>query len=329
MMTLPTILNAEPYGFSPRAKSILQSVAHVRELTSDFADFDSSLPHIDALIVRLGYQIDANILNRANRLRFIATATTGLDHIDIHEANARGVQVLSLRGEQQFLRSIPATSEHTWGLLLALSRNLVPAFESVRRDEWNRDAFRGHDLRGQTLGIIGLGRIGQRIAKYANAFDMRVLAYDPNVNEAFSEVTKVERLSDLVAQSDVITIHAPLNEDTIHLVGKREFQCAKPGCLFVNTARGAIVDNREMLNCLRTARIRGAAIDVVEDERVTDRCISRELIEYAKTHDNLLITPHIGGATYESMESTEIFIARKLATALQRSNHVPGQLTAS
>lgn len=327
MISLPTILNAEPHGFSPRAKSILQSVGNVRELTTDFADLDSSLPYIDALIVRLGFQIDIGIIERADRLRFIATATTGLDHIDTECAEHHGIQVLSLRGERDFLRSIPATSEHTWGLLLALARNLAPAFESVKRHEWNRDAFRGHDLCGQTIGIIGLGRIGQRVAKYANAFDMQVLAYDPNVGAA-SGVTLVTRLEDLLSQSGIVTVHTPLNDDTIHLIGKREFEHMKDGALLVNTARGAIVDNREMLRSLQCGHLGGAAIDVVEDERSTRRSLSEALIDYAKLHRNLLITPHIGGATYESMESTEIFIARKLATALQQSKHTIRQLTA-
>ncbi len=319
MIAVPTILNAEPHDYSPRATSILQSVGSVCELDRDFAHLEDGLPHIDALIVRLGYQIDAAVMSRAERLKFIATATTGLDHIDLDEAKDRGISVLSLRGEVDFLRSIPATAEHTWGLLLALVRNLAPAFDSVRQGEWDRDRFRGHDLCGQTLGIIGLGRIGQRVAKYAAAFGMRCVAHDPYVTAATDGTCLVPTVNEVLSQSDVVSIHVPLNAETIHLIGEAEFRDMKCGAFLVNTARGAVVDNRSMLKRLESGALAGAAIDVVEDERSDDRLIATELFEYARKHRNLLITPHIGGATYESMESTEIFMARKLASALQRS----------
>ena len=314
----PTILNAEPEAYSPRATSILRSVGTLHDLVPGDSSLDSHLPNIHAIIVRLGYQVDSRMLSRATRLRFVATATTGLDHIDLQFAESRGIQVLSLRGEQSFLRSIPATAEHTWGLLLSLTRRLPAAFESVKAGMWDRNQFKGRDVCGKTIGIIGYGRIGQRVARYAAAFGMRVIAYDPYQVDAAPGVTLVPALITLVQQSDIVSLHVPLNDDTTHLLTDTHFGLMKKEACLINTSRGPIVDTRSLLTALRDGSISGAALDVVEDERLAERPLLLALKEYALEHDNLIITPHIGGATIESMESTEIFIARKLAKAFQQ-----------
>ena len=315
----PTILNAEPSAYSPRAKSILQSIGTVRDLAPHETTIEAHLPHIQALIVRLGYQVDAEMLSKAKQLRFVATATTGLDHIDVEAAESLGIYVLSLRNEQRFLRSIPATAEHTWCLLLSLMRRLPAAFNSVKAGEWDRDRFKGHDLCGKTLGIIGLGRIGERVATIAAAFGMRVFAYDPFLTQVPQGVTLLPTLNDLLIQSDVLSVHVPLNDDNVHLLTDDQFASMKPGTFLINTSRGSIVDSRALLSALTSGSLAGAALDVVEDERSVHRPLLDALTEFARRNDNLIITPHIGGATFDSMESTEIFMARKLAKAFQQA----------
>ena len=161
----PRILNAEPDRYSPRARAALEEVGDVTEQQLDRDGLARALPGYDALIVRRGHRIDAALMDAAPRLRAIATATTGLDHVDLKAARDRGVEVLSLRGESEFLRSTAATAEHTWALLLALTRRVPAAVAAVRRGEWDRDAFRGRELEGKRLGVIGLGRIGERVAR--------------------------------------------------------------------------------------------------------------------------------------------------------------------
>ena len=172
------ILNAEPDGYSYAATEVLRSFADVVEQPVDRAGLRAALPGFDALIVRLGFRVDHELLAAGTRLRVVATATTGLDHVDLAEASARGVEVISLRGEREFLDGIHATAEHTWALLLALLRRVPWAMASVVDGHWERDEFRGRELFGKRLGIVGLGRVGRQVAQFGRVFGMSVAAYD-------------------------------------------------------------------------------------------------------------------------------------------------------
>ncbi len=309
------ILNAEPDNYSPDARAILDSLGQVDLGPLTRAQLLERVGDYDVLIVRLAHQIDAEVLERAGRLKAVVSATTGLDHIDLEAAQARGVAVLSLRGEVGFLRSIPATAEHTWGLLLALTRRIPGAFQSVLAGRWERDSFRGHDLAGKTLGILGLGRVGVKVARYGLAFDMRVAAYDPHPLDQVEGVYLAGSIQELFTQSQVLSVHVPLKPETVHLVGQRELGLLPPGALLVNTSRGDVLDERALLAALEGGRLAGAALDVISGERASTGGVS-PLVEYARAHDNLLITPHIAGATCELMAATEVFVARKLARFL-------------
>lgn len=309
------ILNLEPENYSTQAHSILEKLGQVTNGPLTRPQLLECLPDYDILIVRLAHQIDREVLTFGSRLKAIVTAATGLDHIDEEYAAQRGVAVLSLRGEVEFLRTIPATAEHTWALLLALVRNLPPAYQSVLAGEWDRDRFRGHDLAGKTLGIVGLGRIGEKVAAYGLAFGMRVLAYDPFRVDWMDGVDKADRLDDLLAQTNVLTIHVPLSPATVWLIGKPQLDLLPPGAILINTARGEVVDEDALLEALQNGSLTGAALDVIWGERRTDWSES-PLLDYARGHHNLYVTPHIGGATVESMEATEIYMVRRLAQFL-------------
>ena len=306
------ILNVEPENYSREAYSILCQLGQVDETPLSRQALLDQLPLYDVLITRLGHQIDQEVLARGNKLKAVVSATTGLDHIDTDYAAQQNIAVLCLRGEVDFLRSIPATAEHTWGLLLALIRRLPWAFQSVKDGAWDRDAFRGRDLYGKRLGILGYGRIGTIVARYALAFGMEVLAYDPTPLEPNDAITFLPTMSALLRQSDILSIHVPLNESTIGLISSAEFAQLPQGALLINTSRGAIVDEDAMLASLISGHLGGAATDVLADERIQNKDQLSPLILYARENDNLLITPHIGGATADSMAMTEIFMARKL-----------------
>jgi D-3-phosphoglycerate dehydrogenase len=310
------ILNLEPDNYSTEALAILQSLGRVdggpltrRELLERIGDYE-------IIIVRLAHQVDREIVGRTTRLKVIVTATTGLDHIDVAYAEAKNIKVLSLHGETEFLRSIPATAEHTWALLLALVRQIPAAFQSVLAGEWERDRFKGHDLAGKTLGILGLGRIGEMVACYGQAFDMRVVAYDPYRKDWLPGVERASSQSELLGQSQVLCVHVPLNEETENLLGAAELAQLPPGAILVNTARGQIIDEATLLSALEQGHLAGAALDVLGEERAADPNRSL-LVQYARSHNNLLITPHIAGATSESMAATEVFMARKLRAYLE------------
>jgi len=309
------ILNAEPENYSGEAVEILKSVGTVDLSQKTRADLKLALQDVDVLIVRLAFQLTEDIFRAAPNLRVIVTATTGLDHIDLEAAERHGVKVLSLRGEVDFLRSIPATAELTWGLLLALTRNIPAAYSSVLKGEWDRDRFKGHDLAGKRLGILGLGRIGRIVARYGLAFSMKVAAFDPMVQNWVEGVERMKSMGELLQIADILTVHVPLYHDTVGLIGGHELELLPTGAWLINTSRGDIVNVPGLISALESGQLAGVAVDVVSMER-SDLLEKSALLQYARTHKNLIITPHIGGASYESMAATEIFMARKLVNYL-------------
>ena len=311
------ILNAESRSYSEKARQILSTIGEVEECDLDRSALIDRLPSIDVLIVRLRTQIDQEVLDAGRRLRAIVTATTGLDHIDLVAAGQRRIEVLSLRGETAFLRSVPATAEHTWGLLLSLVRKIPASFASVCRGEWERDRFRGRDLRGRKLGIVGLGRIGDIVARYGDAFGMEVHAFDPFRVDWPTAVTRHGTLRSLLGITDVVSLHVPLNEDTRALIGPEEFSWLAPQAILVNTSRGEVVDTAAMVEALKSCRLAGAALDVLPEERGC-HALRAEVLRLAREHSNLIVTPHIGGATVESMAMTEVFMAEKLVRHFSR-----------
>ena len=313
------ILNTEPLNYSAEAHALLNQLGKVVTKQMSRSQIIDELNAYDVLIVRLAHQIDREIIDAAPNLRVIVTATTGLDHIDQKYARSRGITVLSLQGETTFLRSIRATAEHTWALLLGLLRHLVSASVAVHSGRWDRDAFRGHELCGKRLGLIGLGRIGAMVAHYGRAFGMDVGAYDPFINDWAENVWRAPALSDLLVRSDVLSLHVPLNAETTGMIGAPEMKLLPPGAVLINTSRGRIIDEAALLQALKSGQLAGAALDVITDERNTDQRIGSPLLTYARKCKNLLITPHIGGATYESMAKTEVFMARKLLKFLQKT----------
>lgn len=305
------ILNVEPAGYSTQAKRILESLGDLDEGPFDRSALLDRIGDYEIVIVRLGHRIDSEVLRRANRLSTIVTATTGLNHIDHEEASRHGIAVLSLRGERDFLNGIYATAEHTWALVLALVRHLPAAHMHATSYGWERDRFKGTELHGKSLGIIGFGRIGSKVAHYGVAFGMRVLVNDPYVLSDSSETVKHVSLSALLQEADVVSVHVSFDDTTRELVGEKELRKMKPGSVLVNTARGEIVNEDALLKYLGEGHLGGAAVDVLSGENNGWRT-SGGLIEYADRHSNLLVTPHIGGCTQESMEKTEIFMANKL-----------------
>lgn len=314
------ILNAEPDDYSPEARRVLQSIGELDEQSFTHEELLHTLPQFDVLIIRLKFHIDRQVLEAARpRLKVIVTATTGLNHIDVESAHQLGIEVLSLRGETEFLRSVSATAEHTWALLLALARHLPQAFESVQRGEWDRDRYKGMQLSGKRLGIVGLGRLGRLVARYGLSFNMKVLAYDPFQTEWVPDVIRCASLTALLEQADVLSLHVPLNDETKNLIGAAELQKLSSSSLVINTSRGEVVDESALIAALQSGHLAGAAVDVVTGEHEQAGLPTSPLLNYLQIHQNLIVTPHIGGATYESMAATELFMAKKLKRFVETS----------
>ncbi|MDP9343428.1 MAG: hydroxyacid dehydrogenase [Actinomycetota bacterium] len=319
------ILNVEPKGYSAAARSILAEAGEVVDGELTRTELLENLDGFDVLVVRLGHTVDREVIDAAPRLRAVVTATTGLDHVDVSYAEARGVAVLSLAGETEFLRGITATAEHTWALLLALVRRIPAAVQSVAAGRWDRDAFRGRQLSGKGLGVVGLGRVGRQVAGYGVVFGMSVVAFDPAADDIPESVLRADTLPYLLGGADVLTLHVPLRADTAGMIGDSELALLPDGALLVNTSRGEVVDQDALLRALRGGRLAGAALDVVEGERDEASRASSPLLAYAREYVNLIVTPHLGGATVESMEATEVFMARKLVAFLGSARGPAGE----
>jgi D-3-phosphoglycerate dehydrogenase len=319
MITNPRILNLEPEGYSSKARAVLQRIGEVYDGPMNRAQLLEWIGGYDVLIVRLGHRIDAPVMDSAQRLKTIVTATTGLNHIDMNEAQRRGIKVLSLQGERAFLDTIHATAEHTWALLLALLRKLPHAHQHVLSGGWDRDLFKGRELHGRTLGIIGLGRLGTKVAGYGAAFGMRVVGYD--INRVHSGPTNLETkdLDKVLSLSDVISLHVNYTPENHAMIGRKEISLIKPGAILINTSRGDLLDEQALLEALGSGHLGGAALDVLCGE-YAEWDASEGMLEYARHHDNMIVTPHIGGCTLDSMEKTEMFMAKKLVTHLEKES---------
>jgi len=304
-----TILIAESEGFAPQALERLSARAHVVVANLDRDGLLAAVPQADVLWVRLRHRIDDEVLQAATRLRVVVTNTTGLNHIDLGGAQRRGILVMSLRGETEFLKTVRATAELTLGLILALVRRLPAAAAHVNGGGWNRYGFKGHDLFEKSAGIVGLGRLGRIVATYLQALGMKVLATGP-AGEPADGVTLVP-LDELLARSDLVSVHVDLNPGTRRLIGPGEFAAMRPGAWFVNTSRGEVVDEDALLAALEDGRLGGAALDVLAGEPPPGLA-THPLVRYAATHDNLILTPHIGGYTHESLARTELYLTARL-----------------
>jgi D-3-phosphoglycerate dehydrogenase len=307
------ILIAESRGFPPAAVERLSGAGRVELADLDRSGLERGVADAEVLWVRLRHHIDAALLDRAPRLRLIATPTTGLTHIDVDAVERRGIALVSLRGETEFLNNVRATAEHTLGLILAMLRHIPESAAHVRGGGWNRDLFQGSEIFGRTVGVVGYGRLGRIVARYLRAFDARVLAADPTVDPGELEPgVELVPLPELLREASIVTVHVNLCESTRGLFGRREFESLRPGTWFVNTSRGEIVDEAALIAALDGGRLAGAAVDVIANEHAP----GNPLTDYARGHENLLITPHIGGCTLESMQKTEIFLADKVAGRL-------------
>jgi len=259
----------------------------------------------DALIVSSQLAVDEELLSHAPHLRVIGRAGAGLDNIDVQAATERGVLVMNVPGGNTI-----ATAEHTMALLLALCRNIPQACLSLNRGDWCRDDFLGLQLYGKTLGIIGLGQVGSRVARLAQGFGMEVVAYDPHISLDAARSLRVTllELDELLRRADFITLHASLTPATKKLIGAQEIAQMKPGVRIVNTARGALMDSAALYQALAQGQVAGAALDVFE----TEPPLGDPLLSLP----NVIATPHLGSKTEEAQRDVSIHIVEQVLDAL-------------
>lgn len=269
------------------------------------------LPQVHAILdASMKVPLSQAELDTAVNLKLIATATTGADHIDSKALAARSIPLLTLKGQKQVLNELTPAAELSWMLLMACARHLRAANRHVEAGLWDREQFPGMLLKGRTLGLIGCGRIGQWMSRYATAFGMRVIGYDPYLPESEWPATIVRTdLAPLLQNAHAVSIHVHLSDETRGLIGPREFSLLRPGAILINTSRGAICDEDALLQALETNHLAGYGTDVLEGEPAIQ---TSRIWQYAQTHDNCLITPHIGGFSPDAVDIVLKFAATRI-----------------
>jgi D-3-phosphoglycerate dehydrogenase / 2-oxoglutarate reductase len=292
------LLNTADISACPDLFSPLKGICEVTHLPPDKEEVMARIGEFDAYFSSLKLIMDKEILSCANKLKFIATPSTGSDHLDLQEAGKMGIRVITLKDETEFLDKIPSTAELAWTLLLSVMRRIPECVNASSQGNWGRDEFRGHQIAGKTLGILGYGRLGRIVAEYGKAFRMRVITHDiKNVTPANG--VEVVDFATLLAESDVLSLHIHLNKYNEGLLSWNEFNAMKPGVTLINTSRGAIINEEAFLDALGKGKVSAAGLDVVHGEW-SDDLKNHPLIVYERNHDNLIITPHVGGTTYEA-----------------------------
>lgn len=263
----------------------------------------------DALVVRSGTKVTAELLKAGSpRLRVVGRAGIGVDNVDTAAATELGILVVNAP-----TANLISATEHTFAMLLGLARNIPAADESLKAETWKRKQFVGTEVQGKTLGIIGFGRIGQQVARRAQAFDMKVLAFDPVLDADYVRRLDVEPLSldDLLARADVVTLHVPLTDGTRNLLSAERIAAMKQGAILVNCARGGVVDEEALFEALESGQLAGAAVDVFAQEPPTDYRLAR--------HPRVVATPHLGAQTREAQVRISTETARMVLASLDGS----------
>ncbi len=289
------------------AVELLKKEHDVVEAEPSMDELKGMIGEYDAILLRSRTKLTADIIEAGKNLKVIGRAGIGVDNIDLRAATEHGIIVVNAPGSNSI-----SVVELTIGHMISIARKLVEADKHVRSGQWNRKAFKGTELMGKTLGLIGFGRIGSEVARRARVFGMDVITYDPYVNREVAEemgVKIVETKEEVLKNSDFISIHALLTDETRGMISCPEFEIMKNSAYIVNCARGGIVDEKALYTALKEGKIKGAALDVYENEPPADSL----LLEL----DNIVFTPHVGASTREAQLRAGTVAAEQMLIALR------------
>lgn len=297
----------EPRDFSLKAIELLTGIGDVSLYSKgSVRDFISDK---EVLFVRLAHQLSAGLLSAAGELKYLCSPTTGFNHLDTEYCRSRQIEIISLKGETRFLNTIRATPEHTLGLILALLRNYRHAFLSEHNKDWDRDKYRGEEVYGKKIGFIGMGRVAKLVSGYLRSMGAEIGFYDIQAVKHRRFETCFKQMDDLLEWADISVLTASYIPEKGSILNAREIDKLK-GKYLINTARAELTDEAYLLEKITKNHFKGIALDVIQKEQEDQNNLNALL--RAAEGKNVLITPHIGGATYSSMGRTEEFIAEKL-----------------
>ncbi len=278
------------------------------------------LDHIheyDALLPSLKVRVDREIARRGaqGRLRLIYTPSTGLDHLDLDALKEFGIRMECIRTEYGLLEDVTSTAELAFTLMLSAARKVPAGHNAAMQGLWARDRYRGHQLSGKTLGVLGVGRLGSMMVEYGRGFRMNVIGCDCSPRERVPDLEYLE-FDEFSARADVISIHIHLTDDNVNFLNADRIAKMKDGVILVNTSRGKIIDEEALLAGLESGKVGGFGADVIVGEW-RDDLAGHPLIAYARENDNVTIVPHVGGVTWEAQTITLSFVAEKMAAIMR------------
>ncbi|SEA82642.1 D-3-phosphoglycerate dehydrogenase [Desulfuromusa kysingii] len=265
----------------------------------------------EAIITRSGTLVDKALLDCADNLKIVARAGVGIDNVDVDAASSKGIIVVNAP-----YGNVNSAAEHTMAIMLSLFRNVPMANTSLKGGDWKRALFTGCELKGKTVGIIGLGKVGGRVARRCRAFEAEVITYDPYISEKRADDfgVKLQPLEDIIRFSDVITVHTPLNDETRNIISSDSFKGMKDGVVIINCARGGIINEAAMLEALESGKCAGAAFDVWSQEPP-----KTDVLQKLIAHPKMLVTPHLGANTFEAQKNVAVDVSKEIV------NYVDGR----
>jgi len=272
---------------------------------------NENFSNISIIWIHLNYKIDILFLRKFPNVKYIVSPVTGINHLDIDYINSSKINLITLRGEKSFLKKVSSTAEHTWSIFLALQKNIIKAHYSITNElNFDRNNFDSSQLSGKSIGIIGYGRIGKMIAQYALSFNMKVFVYDILDVKTTKKVSYL-CLDNLLIRSDYVVLTASYSKEYKQFFDIEKFKLMKASSLFINTSRGELVNESDLIYSLQKKIISGAALDVFNNELNLD-CNTNELVSYARNNTNLILTPHIGGRSSDALDLVEHYLLIKL-----------------
>jgi len=305
----PKLIYYDILKYHPEVLSMMKESFEVFSLPDPRHDGDDVLENSDVILAPMGFIFGRDKIKKCPKLKIIGSSTLSVPHIDVKYCNSKGIKVIYLEDEKEFLNTITPTAELTWGLIISVIRRIPWAHKAACSGHWGGRAFgrvTPRMLSNMTLGIVGLGRLGSMVAKRGKPLVKEICYYSPNSTNP--EYVKCSSLTELAGTSDIVSIHAHHTPETEGLLGESFIQAVRQGSYLINTARGPIIDEKALLTALESGHLGGAALDVLADEYRPDfkaTLKDNPLVRYAIDHDNLIITPHYAGATVDAWAKTQ------------------------
>lgn len=311
MKNKPNVIFLGPLEGFNSSKEILDGFANIINVEPNISSIAKHLVLVDVIIdASMKLKIDKDIIKKATNLKIISCATTGSSHIDSEYTKKRGIEVRTLKEDKDLIKNLTPAAELSWALLMNCARNLNHAINHVQNGNWDREKFPGIMIKGKTIGIIGCGRIGTWMSKYASAFGMNIIGFDPYIKQNETKI-KLVNIDELAKKSDFISIHIHLDKSTTGIIDNKFLSKCKKGVILINTSRGEIINEIDLVENLEKKIVGAVGVDVLCNEPDIS---NSHLYKYSLNNSNVFITPHCGGYSPDAVKIVSARAAEKIKT---------------